>query len=165
MNDLKAIRNKIIQPALVAINSYSLAAEQLVMATGMAESLYKHTRQIASYGPPIKYGPARSWFQIEGATHRDIWGSYLGSSKKQYLLEGLKKISDHPGELEELVNNQTYAAAMCRIYYLRIRAPLPKENDWPGMAQYWKKYYNTAMGKGTVEGFLSKIKPVMELYK
>ena len=162
---LTFVRDKIIQPALVAINNYSLAAKQLVLAVGQGESLYKNTRQIASYGPPIIYGPARSYFQMEKATHDDLWKNYLGYPKRQTLLDGLRKISDHPGDVEELVNNQVYAAAMCRIFFLRVPAALPAANDWTGIAEYWKKFYNTIHGKGTVNEFLVKIKPVMELYK
>jgi hypothetical protein len=37
-------------------------------------------------------------------------------------------------------------------------------NDWPGMAAYWKKYYNTPAGAGTVEGFIQKARPAFDLY-
>lgn len=164
MADLKQIRDKTVLPALLAINAYSPAAEQLVMATGMAESLFTQTRQIASY-KPLKYGPARGWFQMEPATHNDIWANYLGSSRRALILEGLRKISDNPGDPEELVKNQQYAAAMCRIHYLRISERLPEKDHWYGMAAYWKKYYNTRLGKGTIDGFLQKIRPVMDLYE
>lgn len=164
MNILE-IRNEIVIPALLSINSYSLAAEQLVMATGQAESLFKHTRQVAKYtnGKPV-YGPARSWWQIEPATHNDMFANYLGSSKRRYLLDGLMKLSHSAGDPEELVYNQKYAASMCRIHYLRVPAKLPEENHWQDMARYWKKYYNTVLGKGTEDGFLNKIAPVIDMY-
>lgn len=164
MTNLNDIRNKTVIPALLAIDAYSLAAEQLVMATGMAESLFLSTRQIASYKPKLVYGPARGYFQMEPFTHNDLWAGYIGATRRAHLLDGLRKISDSPGDPEELVRNQIYAAAMCRIFYLRIRAPLPRAGDWPGMAAYWKRYYNTHLGKGTVEGFLKKAEPVFAMY-
>jgi len=35
---------------------------------------------------------------------------------------------------------------MARVHYLRQPAKLPAENDIPGMAAYWKKYYNIRSG-------------------
>lgn len=159
------IQNKVVIPALLAIESYSLAAEQLVMATGMAESLFQATRQVVRYKPKIIHGPARGYFQMEPFTHDDLWRGYIGATRRAHLLEGLRKLSDHPGDPEELVRNQPYAAAMCRIFYLRIPAPLPREGDWNGMAAYWKQYYNTPRGKGTAAGFLKKAEPVFALYE
>jgi hypothetical protein len=40
---------------------------------------------------------------------------------------------------------------MCRVHYLRVKEALPTENDAAGMASYWKRYYNTVLGKGTIE--------------
>lgn len=40
---------------------------------------------------------------------------------------------------------------MCRLLYRRIKEPLPHERDVLGMARYWKRYYNTSLGKGSVE--------------
>ena len=67
--------------------------------------------------------------------------------------------------LDQLRGNLFYAAAMCRIFYLRFQKPLPQPNDWEGMARYWKKYYNTHLGAGTVDGFLQKAQPVIALYE
>ena len=94
-----------------------------------------------------------------------VVNSYLGASRRASLLDGLRKISDDPGNPEELVRNQLYAAAMCRIFYARIPALLPAENDWRGMGEYWKRYYNTRLGKGTVDGFMQKAAPVFALYE
>jgi hypothetical protein len=52
--------------------------------------------------------------------------------------------------------NHFYAAAMCRVFYLRVPERLPQADDSAAMARYWKRYYNTHLGKGTVEGFLQK---------
>jgi hypothetical protein len=52
--------------------------------------------------------------------------------------------------------NDRYAAAMCRIRYLRVPAPLPAPDDIQAMANYWKEHYNTPLGAGTPEEFLDK---------
>lgn len=164
MQDLHFIRDKIVIPALVVINAYSVAAEQLVMATGMAESLYRHNRQIVSR-KPLAYGPARGYWQMEPSTHDDLWSRWIGATRRTHVLEGLRKISDCPGDIDELVDNPVYAAAMCRIKYLSIPAALPNENDFQSIGAYWKRWYNTPLGAGTVDGFLRKIGPVMEMYR
>lgn len=154
--DIRQFRDLIVRPALQQINYYSLEAEQLVLATAMAESKLHYIHQVGG-------GPARSFFQIEPATHDDIWASFI--PRKMLLLNDLKPlIMPNMDYLDQLHGNHFYAAAMCRIFYLRIREPLPAAYDWRGMARYWKKYYNTRLGKGTVEGFLTKAEPVMALY-
>jgi hypothetical protein len=55
-----------------------------------------------------------------------------------------------------LKTNDRYAAAMCRIKYLRAPDALPSENDIQAMANYWKKYYNTPLGAGTPKEFKEK---------
>ena len=147
------VKDHVIIPALVAIDSYSEEAVELIWQTGAAESLYKTTRQIK--------GPARSWFQMERATHDDIWTNYLGPSSRQYLVDGLQELSRRPGDFGEMENNPWYAAAMCRIHYLRVPEALPEVDNTIGQAHYWKDHYNTKFGKGTIGGFLEKVTAVL----
>ncbi len=46
-----------------------------------------------------------------------------------------------------------YAAAMARVRYLRVKEAIPK--DPRDIAAYWKQYYNTPLGAGTVEKFIA----------
>ena len=138
-----------IRPALHALGKGGLAAEQLVLGTGMQESLLVHRRQLGQ-------GPARGLFQMEPATHDDCWTHFLrfhdalADQVRQTLETG-----QHPSAAMLEVND-CYAAAMCRIHYLRVTAALPAANDIPAMAHYWKRYYNTVLGAGTPEEFLKK---------
>lgn len=154
--DIGQIREYVVIPALRQINLYSLGAEQLVMATGMTESSMTFIHQKG-------HGPARGLFQMEPVTHDDIWERFL--SQKPMLLNDLKALTMRNMDLhDQLHGNLFYAAAMCRIFYLRFRKPLPEAGDWQGMAEYWKEYYNTRLGAGTVDGFLRKVRPVTDLY-
>ena len=54
-----------------------------------------------------------------------------------------------------LETNDLYAAAMCRLHYRRVPAPLPQLGDPDAVAAYWKQHYNTALGAGTPEQFKS----------
>jgi hypothetical protein len=50
------------------------------------------------------------------------------------------------------------ATIMARLFYANILESLPDANDIPGMARYWKLYYNSAAGKGTTDEFIANYK-------
>lgn len=153
--DIRQFRDYVVVPALERINAYSREAEQLVMGTALAESKIFFLQQVGR-------GPARGIFQMEPITHDDIWKNFL--SRRAGLMNDLKGLIMRDMDLhDQLRGNLFYAAAMCRIHYLRFREPLPAPGDWPGMAAYWKRYYNTPAGAGTVEGFLQKARPALDL--
>lgn len=143
---IQTIHKNVVIPALTAINKYDEKGAMLVTETGMTESLYQHVRQVE--------GIALSWWQIEPATHDDIWSNFLGASNRQYLIDGILQLTDRPGVAQELEVNPFYAAAMCRIHYMRFKPPLPEVDDRIGRAEYWKKFYNTNLGKGSVAKYL-----------
>lgn len=157
--DLRQFRDFIVRPALQYIGLYTLAAEQLVLGTALTESGLVYVDQIDKANKP---GPAYGFFQIEKRTHDDLWENWLvhktelAGKVRDLICDGLPRIN-------QLHGNHFYAAAMCRIFYRRISAPLPNEGDIEGMARIWKKYYNTHLGKGTVEGFIKKAAPVFKL--
>lgn len=158
---LKQLQVYVVVPVLQQLGLYSKAAERLVMATGLVESHYRYIDQIERGGDK-RPGPARGLWQMEAATHKDIWDNYLqhqpelAGQVSQFLFGGLKP-------LEQLHGNLYYGAAMCRVHYRRKSRPLPDADDLKGLARYWKDFYNTIYGAGTVEGFMQKAAPVMEL--
>lgn len=136
----------IIEPVLCHLDAFSPAASQLLLGTAVHESLgLRHRRQMGG-------GPARSYFQMEGATHDDIWDNYLvyQASLKAKIEALLRPGNDKRYELE---HNDNYAAGMARAHYRRVRAALPGHNDLDGQANYWKQYYNTPLGAGTPEKY------------
>jgi hypothetical protein len=50
---------------------------------------------------------------------------------------------------------------MCRVHYYRVPAALPPAGDLAEQAAYWKRYYNTELGRGTVEHFLGTARTVI----
>lgn len=147
------VKKHVIIPALQAINSYSDDRLDMVFVTGAAESLYQHVRQIGG-------GPARGYWQMEQATHDDLWRNFLGQSSRRHIVNGLAYLSKRPGVPYELEVNPWYAAAMCAIHYMRFPEPLPKAGNRMAQAVYWQEYYNTHEGKGTIGGFLEKVTQV-----
>jgi len=59
---------------------------------------------------------------------------------------------------ENLIFNLRYAALMCRFHYWRQPEKLPKHDDLDGLASYYKKYYNSVLGKSSVEKFKNDYK-------
>jgi hypothetical protein len=144
MLDVYQFRELVVAPGLKAIKAWSPAAEELVLGTALQESRLKYIKQLGN-------GPALGVFQMEPATHDDIWKNYL--KYKPELAVGASKLS-HSVNSRSLITDLLYAAAMCRIHYLRVPDALPAEGDFEGQAAYWKDHYNTYLGAGTEEEYL-----------
>lgn len=56
--------------------------------------------------------------------------------------------------LKDLKDDPLLALCFARLKYKLIPDDIPA--DIPGQARYWKRFYNTAEGKGTVEKYLEK---------
>ncbi len=147
MLDVPQFRELIIKPALTVVDGYSLAADELVLGTALQESRLIYIKQLGS-------GPALGVFQMEPATHNDIWDNYLAYREElaAKVISLAAPNGDRPSS-NELIGNLWYAAAMCRIHYMRVPDALPEAGDIPGLAAYWKEFYNTFEGAGTSEEF------------
>jgi len=146
-NDIKII----IDWTLKYLNMHSDDASALVYRTGMAETKYNHLKQMGD-------GPALGFFQCEPNTMKDIMENYVsyrdGLKQKIYYLG----YNDDNPEMS-LMSNVALQVAFCRIKYRRDRLPIPNKDKIEEQAKYWKRVYNTRLGKGTVEHFLSNNKP------
>lgn len=122
--------------------------ENLILGTALAESPNRLIRQTGG-------GPALGWWQMEPVTHDDVYNHYLRYPNQTGIYECLKEASQYAGPFPApaslLAWNTRYACAMARIHYWRVPDPLPK--TIAGMAEYWKKHYNTSKGKGTVKKY------------
>jgi len=136
----------VIQPTLAHLELGGRAAEELLLGTAIQESRLTYLHQLGA-------GPAEGVFQMEPATYRDIWTNYL--AYKQDLAKKVNELSLlGPGSIDQICGNMYYAAAMCRVHYLRVPKALPEAGDLEGQADYWKEYYNTFLGAGTVEEYI-----------
>lgn len=135
---------ELIEETLHEIDAYSESAVNLLMGTAAQES------HLGTYIKQIR-GPALGIFQMEQATHHDI-RNRLDFRAESLMLQSCKS----PGlaASKAMTYNLKYAIAMCRYKYLLIPERLPEPNDIMGMARYWKKYYNTHLGKGTEKEFI-----------
>ena len=137
---------KIIKLSLNHINLYSDEAADLIYKTGMAESGYRTLQQ---YGG----GPALGFFQMEPATCIDIWDNYVMYRPK--YRDKLFSLGFNDSDMNFcLISNVAIQVALCRLHYRRVPSALPKITDLEGQAKYWKKYYNSHLGKGTIKHFM-----------
>lgn len=153
MTTAKAFLSTVIRPTLAQIGLDSTAAEELLLGTALQESDLTHRRQIGG-------GPGLGFYQMEPATHDDIWNNFLKYRKGLATkIEAL--VAPSTDKLTALEQNDRYATAMARVLYLRAPEPLPPAGNIEAMAKYWKKYYNTPLGAGKPEQFVAKWKKNM----
>lgn len=135
-----------IEQVLHEMNAYSEEAVQLLLGTCAQESAF------GTYRKQLGGGPALGVFQMEPATFNDIKENYL---KYKPALESKIMLLSNVTELkaDDLVENDALAICMARTHYMRVRAGIPA--NLQGQAEYWKKYYNTPLGKGKVEEYIA----------
>lgn len=145
----------LVNQTITFLGLHSQAAEDLIMGTIAQES------RMGTYIKQLGKGPALGICQMEPATHDDIWDNYLKYKPAlanllwTLSLDNGMFTSDDKPDCTQMMGNLYYAIAMCRIHYLRKPDALPREGDVAGYAAYWKKYYNTSLGKGTTAEFLA----------
>ena len=138
--------NEIILPTLETLG-LTTGAELLLGTCAVESDFGTYLRQVK--------GPALGVFMVEPETHNDLWKNFLGY--RPQLAERMRQIAGTSFIKEEiLVSNLAYSCAVARVLYYRIPAPLPNPKDVLALAKYWKKYYNTTLGKGTPSHFMKK---------
>ena len=151
------LRELIVIPTLKALDEfipYSDNAVELLMMTQAHESN-------GGYFLKQEGGPALGIYQMEPATHFDIWENYLN-----YMDNDLPDIVSHMagcsfGERENHLFDLVYATAMARVHYYRDPEPLPDGDIFHGntlwsLAKYAKRVWNTDAGKATVRDYHDK---------
>ncbi len=147
MLDPGQFRRLVIRPVVRRLGLWSPAAERLLLGTALTESGLRRLRQVR--------GPARGLYQIEPATLRDLYANWLPRRPK--LAEGLGLFTAPQGAHEDqLIWNLGYATAIARLIYYRRPEPLPRADDLPALAEYWKAHFNTAAGKGAPADFIAR---------
>lgn len=141
------VLQEIIIPTLDGIGAGGRNAASLVLVTGEVESAYTYIRQLG-------WGPAKSFWQVEPATHHDVVDNYL--SYRPWLAKSIKEttgVNPYDKDDTQLVYNLSYACAIARMLYYRQPFILPRWNDMGGQWKVYKRYYNTWKGDTTFEEY------------
>ena len=157
--DHAQLRGYVIRPVLEHLGHADLALEELVLGTALQESRNVYLAQ-------LNHGPAVGLWQMEPATHNDHWKNFLDYNHSLATKVRQLALPYFYDDALEMAGNLYYAAAMCAVHYLRrasIRVeagdwpmyPLPAAGDLPGQARYWKRWYNTPAGAGTVQEYMA----------
>jgi hypothetical protein len=97
--------------------------------------------QFGTYLKQLGNGPALGICQTELVTFNDLLNRY---GKFFKIIETFK--------FEQLEWDLRASIIMCRVKYYSV--PGFPEDSLQGIANYWKKYYNTIYGSGTIEEFI-----------
>lgn len=129
----------------VRLNTESAVA--LLLGTAAVESdMGKYIRQYPA-------GPARGIYQIEVGSFNDLWEWIALRPPLLSTVNAFVSKSPWPLALQ-VCGNLYLATAVSRLYYWRVPEALPVGKDPSAYGSYWKRFYNTAEGKGTVEKFV-----------
>ena len=161
---------KLIKKVLKKFNLYSEDAAELVLMTLIHESMdFKYRRQLKTatkvYSDESDFG-GFGFGQIELNTHSSLYEHQL-RYKESRLIEIINyfnlssdKVSIDYIDDKEYLNNKTllqyndeYNILFVRLRYLPFAEKIP--SDLIGKAKYWKKYYNTLLGKGEINDFVN----------
>ncbi|MBB2200683.1 hypothetical protein [Gluconacetobacter tumulisoli] len=140
--DPAQLKWRVVAPTLAALPAGLAgdAAVNLLTGTALAESGGAFLAQLGG-------GPALGLWQMEPATHDDIWRSFLSDARFGEIAARVRRMScaDLP-RVQQLVGNLRYGCAMARLAYYRAPDVLPDAGDAAGMSALHKRVYNTARG-------------------
>lgn len=121
-------------------------ATKLLLGTAAQESVFgTYLRQLGN-------GPALGAFQVEKITFNDLKQRF---SKKFPCIE--------PLNFEQLEWDLRASIIVCRIKY--YSCPGFPTDSLESIARYWKKYYNTYLGAGTEQEFITNYNKYIGQYK
>lgn len=144
------VRHSIIRPVLLEMAEatpckYTDAAENLLMGT------WAHESAGGSYIKQVG-GPACGIFQIEPVTAQSVIDNYIA------FRPAFKAMLDYYMNAqplaEQITTNLALQVFIARLVYYPKPEALPSATDLRALAGYWKRHYNSKLGKGTVQKFM-----------
>lgn len=143
---------------------YAESVARLLAGTAAAESLLRYRRQIG-FSDANPRGAWGLWQTELGAVMASV--HYL--RRRTDVQDAAVRFAPRMAEallvetlplLHLIRDDDAVAVTFARLHYLRVAEAVP--DDLRGQAGYWKRYYNTRLGKGTVEVYMAKFKQYVE---
>lgn len=167
MIDLKDFRDLIIRPTLQKLDVakrgiyVSEVPVHLLLGTILVESQAQYLKQFA--------GTALGLYQIEPATREDVHRNFITYHHGLLTAVNGLILQDSFNRDAQLAGNLYYATAIARLIYYRQKEALPEIGDVRGYARYYKKYFNTPLGKAKesdfIELFNKHVQPILDADK
>ncbi len=141
---------------------YAESVARLLAGTAAAESLLRYRRQI---GFSLE-NPSGAWGLWQTEQHA-VMDSVRYLRRRTDVRANAIKFAPGVVDASELGtmsllrsihDDDRVACLFARLHYLRVAESVP--DDLRGQAWYWKRYYNTRLGKGTIEGYINKFRMV-----
>lgn len=144
------LREYIVQPTLEAMGEFNPklntdAAVELLLGTAAQES------DLGFFLHQGFDGGGLGIYQIEAATHEDVW-RYLRRPENEELGNIILTFTSQADD-KSLIGNLHYATAIARVKYWMRPEPLPETIDQ--QAIYYKAFYNTASGAATPQEYVA----------
>lgn len=149
--DIYEFREDVVKPALAAINLLSASAVNLLLGTCAQETAFG-TFLIQK---KIGYEGGLGIYQMERNTYNFVWDAKVQPSPAVRAKIRVYLGYDGKPPAYRLVSDLALATIMARLYYHTFTEPLPEPNDIPGLARYYKLYWNTPNGAATEQQFIS----------
>ncbi len=123
-------------------------AVELLMMTAAQESF------LGRFIKQLDCGIAKGVFQMEMATYQDLFDNYI-----RYHPDLLNKIFHYfPVNADtveiNMCGNLPYQIVIARLNYYRKRGNIPEWDNILGLAEYYKKHWNTYLGAATIKQVL-----------
>jgi hypothetical protein len=100
-------------------------------------------------------GPARSVYQIEPASLDDLDRGFISATPRFKPLMDTVRLGVPLGE--QIMWDLRLATVIARLFYFRVREPLPQETTTESLWHYYKTYWNTKAGAATRDSFVNSL--------
>lgn len=134
---------RLIRDALRPTPMLSESAVHLLLGTAAVES------HMGTYLYQLPTGPALGIYQIEPTTYYWLRGRYG------------RKYDFFDASEERLVYDLRLSTLVARLRYWVDPEPLPYAYDIDALAHYWKRVYNTRLGKGNPSKFVERYRTLV----
>ena len=134
----------------------TIESRLLLIETACAESQLTYLRQIN--------GPAAGLFQVEPSSYEDV-SNYIHRKGTAFLGKVVYCVyGDHYRDLpafDYLHTDLRLQTVIARLHYWRSPKPIPETLS--KRAEFWKSWYNTPLGRGTVQHYINSAPTEMML--
>ena len=143
------LREYIVQPTLEALGAFNpklntQAAVELLLGTAAQES------DLGFFLHQGFNGGGLGIYQIEAATHEDVW-RYLKRPENEDLANIILNFVSQADD-KSLIGNLHYATAIARVKYWMRPEPLPETVEQHAI--YWDTFYNANPDHGTPQEYV-----------